>query len=117
MKIKINYLSETPKDWSKDLDTCRDLIHLRNICLDYGDLTKDALEIADNMTEDNFTGFKEGLRKERRGKTAGNIWYNQYLNILLPSKMFKVSLIAEKFKTPFGTAYIRTKEENLFDKL
>lgn len=68
------------------------------------------LEVAENMTDEEFSRFKELLKLERCQEESK--MSKKYYNLLLP-KIFIIALpLAEKTEVPLGTALIRVLEAN-----
>lgn len=107
---KIGYLSECDREYTKLLTAQETLDDLRALTKSYELIAADAHEIAARMTEDDFKEFRAGLKKERRGKFAGEAWADKYAAVMLPAVMFGVSEIAVSYHVPFGVAYIRMRE-------
>lgn len=64
----------------------------------------------DKNAEQLWEEFQAGLKKERKGRAAGEAWYEKYMDILLPATMFSVASIAQHYKAPWGLAYNRCVE-------
>ena len=109
--VEIGYLSDTAKDYSSEIKNVSSLTELRKLVRFYSPLTDDAIALADRMTEADFEQFKIDRKKlsRARGKTAEYL-SDKWGDIVLPSLMLKVGLVAAHFHTPFGVAYIRMKE-------
>jgi len=106
--VNIGYLTEDPaRDYAKGLTAATTLDELLKHIGLYDRVAGDAIETASKMTADQFEEFRDGLRKERRGKFAGEDFAIKYGDILMPRVMFKVSMVAEHFKAPWGCVYIR----------
>lgn len=110
---EIGYRSETELEYAQDLDKCNGVVDLLRTLNEYGDLTKDAREAAYKIMDADWDSFKQGLKNERKGIFAGEEWFQKYQSILMPEKMVHISMVAERFKVPFGCAYIRMKEEKM----
>ena len=108
--IRIGYVSETPKDYSAGLSKCKTLAALRDHVQTYRRVADDAWQVVKDMELPAFLELQAGLRKERRGKYAGDAWAEKYMNVMLPEILFRVSMVAERFKVPWGCAYIRLKD-------
>lgn len=112
----ITYVSDQQADYTNALARCSWLADLLALVRDYGDLTGDARAVVEQMTGADYQEFSRGLLKERRGKYAGDQWADKYAAILMPEVMFRVSLVAQQFKVPWGCAYIRLKETDMLPK-
>ncbi len=61
------------------------------------------------MSDSDFEVWREGLAKERRGEYAGDDFSYKYGALMMPEVLFKVSVIADRFKVPWGAAYLRMR--------
>ncbi len=104
----IHYLDETGNVYVKALKKVTTLEELKLLMSEYDELVVDAKLVVDKMSETQFQKFIKSRNKENRG-----IFSNDKIAsiIMMPGKMFKISTIAIQFKVPFGTAYIRLKED------
>lgn len=109
--VQIGYLSSTDQDYSKEIREVKTLAELKKVVAYYMPLTKDALELVNKMSEDKFRLYLRDIPKLSRaqGKTAQRI-VDTWGNLILPAEMLRISMIANHFNAPFGTAYIRDKE-------
>jgi hypothetical protein len=104
---EITHLSEPIDRYTEALDGCDTLADLRS-CLDgWRPLANDAADIADGMSEEDFTAFKKALRCERRGKFSGEI---RFLPIIMPEILFQVAMVSHQYHVPWGLAYIRLRD-------
>lgn len=105
--MEITYLTEgIEQKYAQAIYGAKDKESMIAAIEEFGDLAEDALEFAKLNDYDEMI---QAIIKERRGEFAGK----KYANLVLPEKMFKVSMVAQQFKVPFGTAYIRMKEEGI----
>lgn len=102
----LSYLSEQDRDWAKALRATTTLKSLRQLCKDWGEWTRDAKAVADHMNPDDFEAFRTGLL----AKTSDEEWAARFGAIAIPGRLLEISLIAEQFGAPFGTAAIRYGE-------
>lgn len=109
--IKINLKDDIAPKWAESIRSVSSVHDLIQLCKYYGNLTRDALEIAEKMTDDDVIEFKEGLLSEARGIFAGEEWAKKYSNLFMPDVMVDVSLVADKYNCPEGTAYHRMLQE------
>ncbi len=107
---EISYMSEHPREWAAAVTDADTLPKLLALCEDWKELAPDALRVASSMTLEDFEDFRAGLKKERRGEFAGEIFAEKYSDITMPAIMFKVQMFAQDHKVPWGMAYIRLKE-------
>jgi hypothetical protein len=106
----ITFSSDQPTDYGKAIDAALTPEDLRSALLAWKNLAADALAVAETMTAEDFEVFRAGLRKERKGRFAGDEWAIKYGAILMPEVMFKVSMVASQFHVPWGLAYKRLEE-------
>lgn len=110
--VEIGYVSSTDRDYSEALKKVKTLAELLELVEYYQPLTKDALAKVKSMDNADFDNFKKDMKFVRTatGKKAEHI-VEQWGAIILPETMVKVSMVAMHFGAPFGTAFIRMKEE------
>lgn len=108
--IEISYLSETARDYSLELRKCLTLDDLRKFVDRYKEIAPDAYFRVIPMTEEDFKEYIKGLKKETAGRFSGEKWALKYGAIILPELLMRIELIAIKYKTPFGLAWIRAHE-------
>jgi hypothetical protein len=108
---RIGYLTEDPaKDYAAMLDAAVDADDLRAKLKGWRKLAPDAIAAARKMDARDFAEFKRGLQSERGGVFAGEEWADRFMDILLPSRMLRASMLANDFKVPWGLAWLRLKE-------
>ncbi|MCR4339125.1 MAG: hypothetical protein NUW01_04465 [Gemmatimonadaceae bacterium] len=105
---EITYLWE-PDGYVAGLTAATNHAALLDHLLAWRPLADDALTAAPAPSA--FKTFRAGLLKERRGQYAGDGWAERYGAILIPYLMLRVSPIADRFGVPWGTAYIRLRDE------
>lgn len=115
--MHIGYLSECAKDYTAGLKKCCDsLDRLAVFVKEWRELAPDAYAAVfpdgsdKTITEEEFAEFQRGHKIESRGKYAGDEWAAKYGMIILPEILLRVELIAEQYKVPFGTAFVRLEE-------
>lgn len=108
----VHYLTDDPaKEYVADLDRVTNLQELRKLLRDWKPFVgKDAIDAAKAMDDADFTDFRDGLVLERKKKYAGDEWATKFGAIIIPTPMLKASTIAERFKVPWGTAFIRLRD-------
>lgn len=104
---KITYLSDQAKDYQEQLNRVETYEDLTCLLLNYETICWDALDLAKEFSRKRFEKFKKALHLERRGKFSNNC---DAMVIIMPSVMFKVSIVANKFNAPWGCAFIRLTE-------
>lgn len=110
---KINYTDDTPSEYAAALNAADTLDSLIDTIKEYDDVTWDALEIAEAMSQNDFIEFRKALKKERNKKFSGKRSAEKYGAIFAPQKMLKVSIVANYFKVPWGCAFIRMKDTGI----
>lgn len=110
----VSNVDEIPLTYAKALENARTLDHLRTAVRLYGEVAIDAVAVVDQFDADDFVKWRGALQMERRGKFCGEKYpeadVRKFLPILMPELMFKITMVAEQFKVPWGLAYNRLKE-------
>lgn len=101
---QITYRSEQPQDYAKELGTVETLEDLLDLLKRYETIAWDALDLAQKFDKKRFDDFLKALKKERKGIFSKS---QDASVIMMPEIMFKVSIVAEQFKVPWGCAFIR----------
>jgi hypothetical protein len=102
----ISYLSDQPAAWAKALREASTLLELKRLCGLWREWVPDALQRVATMSDAQFRAFHEGLI----ARTSSLHWAEQYGVIAVPERLLKVSVVAIRYKAPFGTAAIRLAE-------
>lgn len=104
MKIsEITYLSDPVPDYCDAIRKAASQRALYNVLKEWEELAPDALKA--RPTPKEWEWFQEGLAKETKGKFAGTEWMKRFADVMLPMLLFRVSLIAQHYKAPWGTAW------------
>lgn len=103
----IGYVSEHPTEYAEELRKCDTLAALREFVAKWRPVADDAYRVVEGMDEKSFKKFQRGLAIETKGKYAGDEWCLKYGDIPMPEMLLLASLVAEQFKAPWGTAFIR----------
>lgn len=111
--MSVGYLTEE-KEWSAMLDSAVTVASLRAGVLAWEPFVDDAQSIADTMDDAALISFRAGLKKERKGKFAGEKFLGRFGALLLPKGLMDASLTAEQYKVPFGLALIRMQAAGAF---
>lgn len=104
--MKIGYLTELDKNYADELKAVNTSKEFEEFIVKWNDWL-------DNSTK-KLTGKdwnKNRLDKARRKKVEP--FDDEMCALLMPSKIIKVSIMASQFKVPWGTAYIRMKENGI----
>lgn len=114
--LVVSYYSDFAKEYTIGLRQCTTLERLREFGLHWGGLCTDAFDVVRRMTEQDFSIFRHGLAKESKGKYAGDAWAVSYGAILMPEMLMRVSMVADQFHAPWGTAFIRLEQEGIIQR-
>ena len=106
----IDYISETTADYNKMLDEADTLEKLVKGVTDFKLIANDALKKVSTMDQAAFEDFRGGLAMERKRKFAGEEWNDKYGEIIIPSVIMAVAVVAHQFMVPWGCAYIRMRD-------
>ena len=112
----ITYVSEQPTDWSNALAAADSYEKLLRTAEAWQELAGDALETVKAMTPSDFREWRKGFLNERKGKFAGEDFAVKYGNLMMPTLMFKVAIMAIQYQVPWGAMYSRLKETNNLDR-
>lgn len=112
----VTYTSEQPKDYAEALSGASTLDELVKVAEAWQEVASDALAIVKGMTPADFEQWRSGLAKERKGNFAGMEFQNRYAVVLMPERLFKVSMMALEFSVPWGLMYLRLKETGRLDE-
>ena len=104
---QITYRSEQDQEYAKELGTVETLTDLLDLLGRYETIAWDALDLAQKFDKKRFDDFLKALKLERKGKFSES---QDASVIMMPEIMFKVSMIANEFKVPWGCAFIRLKD-------
>lgn len=109
MPPEVGYLSEFSADYTKALSQVKTFDELFALTSDWYPFAWDAHDAVVSMGQAGFEQFMVGLKKERRGKFAGEEFAVKYGAIMMPETLFKVSIVAEQYYVPWGTVFIQMK--------
>ena len=107
---RIGMLSEPVPDYVKELGAVETLEELRTMLEGWRKLAGDAREAAQQIKPEEWPEFMRGLRAERAGRFAGEPWAERWTVLLMPTMLWRVSMVAEHFHVPWGVAYTRLKD-------
>lgn len=108
--MRITPLTDAPKIWAEGLRKAKSLDALKCFSGDHRLIANDAHQRILKLSEADFKEFKSALRKERKGKYMGDEAAQEFACIILPEIIFNVSIIANRFKVPWGLAYLRCRD-------
>lgn len=106
-------LCELPQDYMKMLDQADTLSKLKSGIARYKPIAADAVSLVEKMDERTFLGFRKAMAKERKGVFCGEGWIDLVGTILMPEVIFRIAIIADKFKAPWGVAFLQMKNAGL----
>lgn len=106
----VSHVDEIPDQYAKALDKAKSRDELLQAVKLYGEVAIDAVEIVEKMDDGAFDDWQAALKKERRGTFMGEAAMERFGPLLMPETMFKVSMVADQFKVPWGLAYNRLVE-------
>lgn len=109
---EVGYITDdVVENYVKTIRSAKSKQELLLILKSWSWIAQDALEIATQIS--NWNEWEHFLKEETRGNYMGDELCLKYGAILLPEKMLNVSMTANHFKTPWGCAYIRMKQEGV----
>jgi hypothetical protein len=104
---------ETPKRYAQALTAARTLFDLTEAAKAFAYIADDALQIVLRMKVEEFSHWRAGLDMERRGMFAGEMWNARYGAVLMPAVMLQVTMIAQHFGVPWGSAFNRCADTGI----
>lgn len=113
---RITYISETAAEYSTELGKIKTLHKLREFIDHWWALCNDAYNIVQGMNAATWKEFKTGWALEKKHEYAGDVWAEKYSAVIMPEILFRVSVVSANFHVPWGTAFIRLKEEGFITK-
>lgn len=110
----IDYLTDDPAPaYSKAIREANNKAELLSVVEYYGEAAEDAYKTVKHLTEEGVQDFLKKLASAH--KKMPDIWVMEFIGkygaIVMPAKMMFASLTADQFHAPWGTAFIRCKEE------
>jgi len=114
----VTYVSEdVVSNYNDALDAAANRKRLVSYLQAWQEFAPDARAIVKAMTERDFDEWRAGLTKERSGEFAGEEWARRFGVVLMPERMVRTTVIAQRFAVPWGLAWLRLKEEGVLDGL
>ena len=105
MITEITRYSECHIDWANAIKQAQTREQLLQVCLDFGDLAKDAFRVVEKMTDTEFKHeWKPGFRMECSTISAGS-WNKKYGCVMFPEAILNVGTMAVQANISFGMAY------------
>ncbi len=111
--LTVGYFTDDPaKGYGKAIRKAKDRSALLQAINLYAVAADDAQRCAEKMTDKDFADFRRDLPKV--AKETSPEWAEEFTkrfgDIVMPAKMLIASLLADQFKAPWGTAFIRCQE-------
>lgn len=111
--MKIGYLSEPVKEYIEAIDLTKNKTELIRAIRKFKLVANDALERV-SKEDFNFNEFMEGRLKDKKsvkekkyGWEGCEEWAKKYGCVVMPDVLFMVTMLAERFKVPWGVGYIQ----------
>lgn len=115
-KIAVHYLDEdVAQRYAKAIQKATSLVALGEVMEAWQELVPDACEVVSELSEADFKKFRRALGKERRGRYMGDAAATHFGAILIPARMLRATALAHKLHVPWGTAFIRLRDQGLLD--
>lgn len=113
-KFEIGYLTECPaKEYAEDIRKALTPAGLVKAIAYYGRVADNALAQAQAIKPKEFGTFKKHLKMAE--KKQSEAWMEkfdaEYGEIAMPTKMMMAYILADRFKVPWGSAFIRSEQE------
>lgn len=112
-ELIVTPLCELPQDYMKMLDRADTLFKLKSGISRYEPIAADAVKLVKSMDEKTFVGFRSAMAKERKGQFCGDGWIDLVGTILMPEVIFRIAIVADKFKAPWGVAFLQMNKAGL----
>lgn len=112
--MKITYTTDDPaKEYAAAIRKVETKDGLIKVLMHYKEFAPDAIKQAKSLTDDTFIEFQQYLKKAARKQSEKwtEAFIGRFGDIAMPEKMLIASLVADQFKVPWGTAFIRLTEE------
>lgn len=109
---EVGYLTELDEEYAEELQKVDTADHFANFLLKW-DYWLD--EQTKTLEKYDWGWLKPLVDDCRNEKVIPEDRHKPALDILIPEKIMKISIIKNKFGAPWGCAYIRAKEEKLID--
>ena len=117
-RFQITYYTEDPsKEYVLALRKVKTAKELIAILEYYKPLNPKGLQQAKKMTDKDVVDMHRDWKKASKPGLSEK-WVDTFVKrfgeVLVPDRLLQTALVAEKFKAPWGTAYIRLKETGKF---
>lgn len=113
---RISYGTDDPTArYTEGIVRAKNPTALRHFLAEWPTLAPDARVAATGIKSADWPEWRRGLEAERQGVFAGESWAERYGPILVPARMLRTSLVAERFMVPWGVAWIRLRETGMLD--
>lgn len=119
-KLTIGYLTEDPtKKYVKALKKVKTKEELEKVLWFYREITPEGYKDAKKFTDSDVIQMQKDWKKAKKDDQDDKFieeFLSKFGNILVPSRLLLTSVTADRFKAPWGTAFIRLKELGKFKK-
>ena len=103
---EVEYLSELSVEYGR-VANAKTLAELKKRLEAWKEIAWDAHDLVQSWRQDDWRAFKRARAIERTGQFAGEEAADRFGRVLLPEILIRVSLVAEQFLVPEGTAFKR----------
>jgi len=108
--MQIDYMTEPVPEYAKLIRQATTRAGLKLVTEKFRRIAADADAAVDSMHDNDFSEFRAGLARESRGNFAVEKFAKKWGAILMPEVMFRVSIVAEQYKVPWGCAFVRLRD-------
>lgn len=105
--MNISHISECDTDYTKKLSHIKTKEELLELLKEYESIAWDALDLVKTFDTKRFSSLLKSMASERKGKFSNS---KDASIVMMPETMFKISLVADQFKVPFGLAFNRLRQ-------
>lgn len=109
----LNYLDECDEQYIEELNKCCCLLDIQKVTEKWQWIARDAYLTTMAWSQSDFKAFQKWRELEAKGEFQGEQQAVMYGVVLMPEKLFKVSIVKSQFHVPWGIAYKRMKDEGL----
>jgi hypothetical protein len=110
MKKDISYLTELDKEYAQSLLNVKDAASFQKF-LDEWECWLD--EESQDLVGSDWRWLEPLIADTRKEGITPEDKHEPAISLVLPKKIFRVTITANHFKVPWGTAYIRMHEQGL----
>ena len=119
-KLIIGYLTEDPTiKYVKALKKVKTKEELEKVLWFYREITPEGYRDTKKFTDSDVIQMQKDWKKANK-EGQDDKWTEEFLskfgNIIVPNRLLLTAMTADRFKAPWGTAFIRLKELGKFKK-